>query len=329
MEFGLVLPTERSVGRDPSQAWGTIERQAKMADRGEFDSLWVGEHHFTEHIYFDNLQTLSLLAGITDDVKLGTGVCLAPLYNPIRLAERIANLDVQDGGRTILGLGLGYREEEFEVMGIDKRRRVPRLLETLEILPRAWAGEAFSHDGPEFNFERITVNPEPVQEGGPPIWLGGKAPAAFRRAAEFGDAWLPAPSCTRSELESCIDVYDDACEDRPSVRPCWREVFVAEERGQAIDQAKRPLVEKYESYASWGSRSETHDPKSLDERFEEIRDGRFIIGTPEEVIREIEAYREDFGVDHLITRMQWPGMDDEAAETSMRLFQDEVAPAFR
>lgn len=326
MQFGLVLPTE-TVDTAATDAWRTVERQATLADQG-FDSVWVGEHHFMDHVYFDNLQALSYLAGVTENVALGTSVCLAPLHNPVQLAERVANLDALSGGRTVLGIGLGYRQKEFDVLGVDKSRRVPRLLETLDVLDRCWREDGVDYDGEEFAFTDVDVNPKPVQDGGPPVWLGGGVPAAVRRAARHGDAWLPGPSTEFDDLDSLYEVYDRERETEPATRPLWREVFVAPEHDQAVERMKESFVRKYDFYASWGAESGDGPSKSVDERFAEYRADRALVGTPAEVADEIQACRERFGTDHLLVRTQWPGMDPAVAEESIELLRDEVIPEF-
>lgn len=325
MEFGLVLPTDRDRERDPANCVGTVADQARRAEAAGFDSVWVGEHHFTDRNYLDNFQTLSYLAGITEDVELGTSVCLAPLHNPAVLAETVANLDVLSDGRVTLGCGLGYRPEEFEVFGVDRARRVPRLLETLALARRLWTEDDVTFDGGEFAFEELSVNPKPVQSGGPDVWLGGAVEPAVERAAVHGDAWLPGPSTPWDELDSLYDTYEAAREEGPSIRPLWRDLFVAESRSAAIDRAKPAMVRKYESYADWGNPGSDAD---LAAHFEDFADGRFLFGSPDDVIEEIEAYREAFGTDHLLFRTQWPGMDDDVVEPSLELFFEDVLPSF-
>lgn len=327
MQFGLSLPTE-AIATEPADAWRTVERQARLADEG-LDSVWVGEHHFMDHIYFENLQALSYLAAVTETVDLGTSVCLAPLHNPVHLAERVASIDVQSGGRTVFGVGLGYRQQEFDVLGVDRARRVPRLVEALDVVDRCWRTDGFDYEGEEFDFADVAVNPKPAQDGGPPVWLGGEVPPAVRRAARRGDAWLPGPSARFEELESLYEVYDAERDDPPATRPLWRELFVAPEHDTAVERVKEPFVQKYDFYADWdyedGGDGET---RSVDERFEEYREGRLLVGTPDEVVEQIETYRDSFGTDYLLARTQWPGMDPEFAAESARLLRDDVAPAF-
>jgi probable F420-dependent oxidoreductase len=324
MQFGLVLPTDRNRNREPTACAQTVADQARRVEAAGFDSVWVGEHHFTDRNYFDNFQMLAHLAGVTEDVELGTSVCLAPLHNPAVLAEKVANLDVLSGGRVTFGCGLGYRPKEFEVFGVDRERRVPRLLETLALARRLWTEDDVTFEGREFAFEDVSINPKPVQSGGPDVWLGGGVPAAVERAATHGDAWLPGPMTPWDELAALYETYEGALNGAPPARPIWRDLFVAESTADAIDSAESALVRKYESYGDWGQENDT----DLADRFEEFADPRFLLGSPDDVIKRIESYRETFGTDYLLFRTQWPGMEDDVATSSLELFCDEVLPSF-
>lgn len=325
MKFGLVLPTDRDRELDPTDCARGIAEQARTVEAAGFDSVWVGEHHFTDRNYFENFQMLSYLAGITEEIGLGTSVCLVPLHNPAALAERVANIDVLSGGRFTFGCALGYRPVEFEAFGVDPAKRVPRLLDALELARRLWIEDDVTFEGREFTFEGLSINPKPVQSGGPDIWLGGGVDASVERAAVHGDAWLPDPGMPRDQLEPLYETYDEARERSPTVRPIWRDLFVAESKSEAIERAKPSIVRKYQAYADWGSEGGNAD---LSGRFEEFADERLCIGSPDDVIEKIEAYREAFGTDYLLFRTQWPGMDDEVAESSLDLFCEEVLPSF-
>lgn len=325
MEFGLVLPTDRDRDRDPTACARTVADQARRVEAAGFDSVWVGEHHFTDRNYFENFQMLSYLAGVTEEIGLGTSVCLAPLHNPAALAERVANLDVLSGGRFTFGCALGYRPAEFEVFGVDLGKRVPRLLDTLALARRLWTEDNVTFEGREFSVENLSVNPKPVQPGGPDIWLGGGVDAAVRRAAIHGDAWLPGPATPKGKIDALYDTYDEAREEDPSVRPIWRDLFVGESTRAAIDRAKPSIVRKYEAYADWGAEGGDAD---LAAQFGSFADARLCLGSPDDVIEKIESYRETFETDYLLFRTQWPGMDDEVAESSLDLFCEEVLPSF-
>ncbi len=126
---------------------------------------------------------LAALAMETEGVELGTNVAIGPLYDPIRLAEDCAVLDHLCGGRLTLGLGLGYRDEEFEGLGTTRKARVARLERCVATLRQAWRGEPVSD-------ANVIVTPAPLRVGGPPILLGGIAEPGVRRARRIADGWI-------------------------------------------------------------------------------------------------------------------------------------------
>ena len=158
--------------------------QAETAEQLGFDSIWLTEHHFTDDGYLPALMpAAAAVAARTTRVTIGTFVLLAPFYHPLKLAEDAAFVDVVSGGRLRLGIGQGYRDEEFEGFGVPREQRLGRTLETIEILKLAWNGERFSFDGKYFNFHDVRVLPRPVSEPYPELLWGAGAAKAIRRAA--------------------------------------------------------------------------------------------------------------------------------------------------
>ncbi|MEF8841736.1 MAG: LLM class flavin-dependent oxidoreductase [Haloarculaceae archaeon] len=330
LSIGVVLLTEHPTDGSAIRDRDEIAETARLAESLGFDSLWVGEHHFTDRIYFDNLGILSYLAAVTDSIRLGTSICLVPLHNPAMLAERTATLDVLSDGRFTFGVAAGYREAEFEVAGVDHSRRGDRLDEAFDVVEALWERDGVDYEGEEFRFEDVSVNPKPVQEGGPPVWVGGTGPRPVRRAASRGDAWFVDPRVSVPKLERPADYYDERLEAHgrePEERPIWREVFVAETTEEAIETARPYLIEKYDTYLSWGA-EEGVGGDSVDAVFEDLASDRFILGSPEAVVEGIERYRREFGMDHLVLRSRWPGMPAETERGSLRLFAEEVMPRF-
>ena len=130
------------------------------------------------------------VAARTSRVTIGTAVLLLPLHDPIRVAEDAAVVDILSDGRLRLGLGLGYKLEEFEAFGVDRRARPSLLEEGIEIIRGAWADGPFSHHGRHRSFDDLDVTPKPVQRPGPQIWLAGRAPVPVARAATVGDGLI-------------------------------------------------------------------------------------------------------------------------------------------
>lgn len=319
--------TQHPGDRDPQRCLTELLEQARKAEASGFEGLFVGEHHFTEDIYFDNFQTLARVAAEFDgDIRVGTSVCLLPLHNPALLAERIATLDVISGGNTVFGAAAGYRDAEFDTIGIDKAERAGRVTEGVEILRELWSEDGVSYSGEHYAFEDVTLRPRPVQESGPPIWLGGSAPSAVRRAAALGDAWLIDPVSQVSKLKKAVGLYERELTEEPACRPIRRDVYVAETTEEAIDIAAPYILDKFDSLSEWGIIDDDAEELSRRERFERVREGRYLIGTPEEVIAGLEELNAILGVDHLVARVQWPGMDHEHAMDAIELLGEEVIP---
>src|SRR5213593_1711227 len=146
----------------------------RLAESVGFDSAWVSEHHGSSDGYLPSLlPMLAAFAASTERIQLGTGLMLTPFHDPLRLAEDAAVVDQISGGRLILGLGLGWRAEEFRMFDVPMRERAARTVETIEVLRRAWTGSRFSFEGENFRYDRVKVTPPPSRSGGIPIHLGG------------------------------------------------------------------------------------------------------------------------------------------------------------
>src|SRR3954447_18573102 len=160
---------------------------AVAAEEAGFDSFWVTEHHGLPDGYLPApLTLLAALAPVTTRIALGTGLVLAPLHHPLRLAEDAAVVDGLSGGRLVLGLGLGYAEHEYRAFGVDPASRGARLEALVGALRAAWTGQPFC--APELGLYDVRVTPTPAHPV--PIWLGGYAAAAVARAGRIADGHL-------------------------------------------------------------------------------------------------------------------------------------------
>src|SRR2546423_3331443 len=190
MQLGFGLVTCQRNPADPEQRSGAdlyaeAVELARLCESVGLGSYWVSEHHFVDDGYMPaTLAMLAAVATVTERIALGTGVLLAPLWHPMRVAEDAATVDLLSRGRLILGLGLGWREEEFEGFGVPPRRKVRLLEEMIDVLRDAWADDRVA--GPA----GVGVFPKPHRIGGPPIWLGGFADVAVARAARIGDGYF-------------------------------------------------------------------------------------------------------------------------------------------
>jgi probable F420-dependent oxidoreductase len=179
--------------------------QAREAETLGFDSLWVGDHIAFHVPLLESLSLVSFLAGATERVLLGTGVYLLPLRHPTLAAKAAATADLLSGGRLIFGVGVGGEyPPEFEASGVPVRERGARMDEAIPLLRRLWTEERVAHEGKHYRFGPISPAPKPVQPGGPPLWIGGRSPAAMRRAGVLGDGYvstMTSPERYRANLE--------------------------------------------------------------------------------------------------------------------------------
>jgi probable F420-dependent oxidoreductase len=331
-------------GQVPSGSPRTFAREyqetidlVRLAESLGFDSAWVSEHHGVSDGYLPSLlPLLGAFAAATDRITLGTGVILAPLHDPIRLAEDAAVVDDLSGGRLILGLGIGWRAEEFRMLRIPFAERRARLEESVEVLRRAWTGERFSYHGEIFDFDRIRVTPPPAQPGGPPIYLGGYAPAAVRRAGSIGDGYIT-DAAPAEDVRRALLLAEDAA--RGSGRDpdglglaLLQNVVVGE--GDAWAVARDGVAHQLGAYEAWEAGADTVGEDSLvipPQDDSELR--RWTpTGTAADVALELRPVVEEFGDRgefHLIVRLHYPGMDFATASRAVESFGEDVVPALK
>jgi alkanesulfonate monooxygenase SsuD/methylene tetrahydromethanopterin reductase-like flavin-dependent oxidoreductase (luciferase family) len=150
-------------------------QRAQIADSVGYDSVWVAEHHNARENYFTQPMTMCAALSQITDLTVGTGITIGGLWNPSRLAEEAATVDVLSQGNLQVGMGLGYNESEFTGYGIPKGERLPRMKDSIEICKKGWSGEPFSYDGERFSSEEIHIEPKPPQGTDLPILIGALA----------------------------------------------------------------------------------------------------------------------------------------------------------
>jgi probable F420-dependent oxidoreductase len=158
-----------------------------------FDSIWTGDHVAFTGPIDDALAELTYMSALKPSLLFGTSIYLLPLRHPVPVAKMVATVDrLMGAGHFIFGVGVGGEfPREYEACGVPVKQRGGRTNEAIEIIKRLWTGEPVEYHGKYFSFGKITMAPKPRTPGGPPIWIGGRAEAALKRAARLGDGWMP------------------------------------------------------------------------------------------------------------------------------------------
>jgi alkanesulfonate monooxygenase SsuD/methylene tetrahydromethanopterin reductase-like flavin-dependent oxidoreductase (luciferase family) len=175
----------RSVPRGAGAPLTALPELARRAEALGFDLLVVPERLSAEGGFPAALPICAAAAAATERLRIATGLLALPLHHPLRIAEDSATLDALSGGRFELGVGLGAELGVFDGFGLDPRERAARFEEALEVVRRAWAEGPVRFRGRHFRCDEIEVHPKPLQPGGPPLWLGARAPEALVRAAQL------------------------------------------------------------------------------------------------------------------------------------------------
>ena len=267
----------------------TVESQYPYSVTGDIQQA----HSTASDERLEQITTLAYLAGITDQIKLVTSVMIIPYRNPILTAKMLSTLDMLSKGRLILGAGVGWMKEEFELLNTEPfAERGAVTNEYLRAFIELWTSDNPTFEGEYVNFSDITFLPKPVQKPHPPIWIGGQSKPAIRRAAQIGNAWhpvgaIPAAPLEPEELAENLALLHDYAEK------------AGRDPSQIQVSVKAPL---YDSNNSDGPR-------------------RRFTGSPDQVRQDVQTY-SDVGVTHLI--FDFRTADPHQTEDRMAQFSEEV-----
>jgi probable F420-dependent oxidoreductase len=292
VEFGVTLQS----GADPAAF-------ARLAEDAGFDYLACGEHLAFHGPTTNAFISLAHAAGVTSRIKLVSAVTLLPLYQPAIAAKLAASLDAVSGGRFTLGVGIGGEfPKEFEAAGVPVESRGARTDEALEVVHRLLTSTDVSVNGRYTAFDGVTIAPRPANRL--PVWIAGRRPAALRRVARWGDAWLPYLRTPAQVAEGRAEIATHGWSGRTALF-----AFTTVDRDG--DRARAMAAERV-------GRTYRQDFTSFAEKY-------LVAGTPGECAARLREYR-DVGVDVVVFRIACPRKE---ADAMLRLLADEVVPQLR
>ena len=310
MKFGVLQFFSWSRRVPLTQVYERAMSRIEMMDRTGYDCVWLAEHHFNTYSVCPSINVMAThVAARTKNLRIGMAVSLAAFYNPLRLAEEIAMIDVLSGGRVNWGAGRGFDKVEFQAFGVPVEESSDRFRECVDIVLAAWKNERVSHQGRYWQYDDIEVLPKPLQSPHPPVWLAATSMDSIRRAAETGHDILQDPHASHVDIGKKREYYRQVLREHgfPTegrVIPTARLLAVGATEKEAEDIARAGAQWTVTSYSNPKQRAGPPAPHQIPvagvDPIERYVNDVVIRGTPERVIDVVQELRETIGLDYLM-----------------------------
>jgi len=349
MEFGMFHEFQWSPGESEAAAFAHSFAEVDAAERWGLDAMWLAELHFVpdRSVLSAPLIIGSAIAARTRRMKIGTAVQVLPLCHPLRLAEEAATLDQISEGRLIFGVGRSGFPRTYEAYGVPYAESRERFAETLEIVTQAWTEPKFSHHGPYFHYENVTLVPKPWQKPRPPIRIAATSPDTYATIGKLGHAIFVAVRLgSFSELAPLVREYRAAyaAAGHPGRGEAYLRVpvYIAETEQRARDEPEASIMRLLRTIGAQvqqsAGRAGTRDIERRAERgermqtisYDEVLRDKVIVGTPAMVVDRLKELQEEIGLDGILAELN-PGslIPRDRVLNALRLLCEEVMPAFK
>ena len=331
MEIGVILGDVRTTV-SPRDHLDLLLRQVEAAQRNGLTYITIGHHYLYGDLrWLQPVPTLARLAAeLNDDVTLATTIIQAPLYHPVALAEELATLDIMSRGRLVVGVGAGYRSDEFTALGVDFADRFAMLDESVALMKRLWTEDHVTHNGRFWQLEDARPHIQPWQVPHPPLWVGAMGPVGVRRSARLGDGWPVTPETKIPDMVRLLSLYEDERErlGKPQVRhPLRREIVPAATTDAAFERFEYMAKERLVAYAQ--RQLATRDAGELTSSFREVAAKETFIGTPDECVAQIRELAAVVPIDPILVRAQWPHLTGDEVVAYLDDLGRDIVPAVR
>jgi alkanesulfonate monooxygenase SsuD/methylene tetrahydromethanopterin reductase-like flavin-dependent oxidoreductase (luciferase family) len=299
-----------------------LDRIVTMDTTG-YDAVWLAEHHFSSFSVCPSVHMMGVMAAArTKRLRIGTAVSLAPFYNPLRLAEEVALLDVLSGGRVNWGAGRGFERSEFKAFGIPGEESASRFHEAVEIVLNAWTTDRLTYQGKYHSYDDVEVLPKPLQTPHPPVWMAATSLPAIDWAAAKGFSILMDPHSSRSDLISKHRYFGDKLRaaghsEEGRTIPMARLVAIDDSTEKAREVARRAAQWTVASYV--GATHHRQEVRTFGGKdpIEYYLEDVMLHGTAESVFDQLRSLAED-GMAYL--------MAAPLSRRSFTLLTDKVLP---
>jgi alkanesulfonate monooxygenase SsuD/methylene tetrahydromethanopterin reductase-like flavin-dependent oxidoreductase (luciferase family) len=348
LEFGLFHEFARRPGQSYTEAFDESFELVDAAERCGLDAVWLAELHVQPNrtVLASPLTIASAIGTRTERIKIGTGVQVLPLVNPLRIAEDAATVDQISHGRLIFGVGRSGLPRSYQAYGVPYGESKDRMNEALEVILKAWTEPSFSYDGAYHSYSNVSLSPQPYQKPHPPVCIAASSFDTFATAGHDGFSILVAVRRgTLSELAPNLERYREA----------WRAaghsgdgqvfvrlpVYVSDNAESAIAEPEdsimgfyRNLGNRIEESASESGAADVQrrldGGKRLQEvTYEEALRDKVVVGTPDMVVERLSSLRRELGLAGILAELNCGGMiPHERVRNCLELLGQEVMPCF-
>jgi alkanesulfonate monooxygenase SsuD/methylene tetrahydromethanopterin reductase-like flavin-dependent oxidoreductase (luciferase family) len=341
LEFGTFLLMQSPSADPPDAIYRRGVEITQAAEDLGFANMWLAEHHFSTYGYLSRPLTYALhLADRTRRIRVGTAVIVVPLHHPLVIAEEIATVDLLTEGRLDVGLGRGYQRYEFERLGQDLGESRARWEEAVDIILMALTGKPFSYEGRYYRIPETTLFPQPRQRPHPPIWVTAQSPESVettvRRGFHLLSGGFGVPIERLREFRRVFDAQVERYRPSQPIRVgTQRPVYVTDSDADAraaAEQARwnmRVTLSLRNNYERVEAGRAVPVPFAQEPSTDDLLDKFSVIGTPDTCIRQIRRLQEAMRIDHFNCSFWFGDLSQAQVLRSMRLFAEEVMPAFR
>ena len=296
-------------------------------ERLGFEGAWFPEHHLAEDGYLPSPLVISAaVAARTRTIRIGAGVALAPLYDPVRFAQDCALLDILSRGRLDMGLAIGYRKRETAAFGVDFTRRGARFDEFLQIVTKLWAGDEVTFEGRHFSVAGARLRP-PAPRGRIPLYVGGFADKAIERVARYGHGYIGSPGVCGLYADKLRELGKDPA--NAPIRVTGLTTVVAEDPAAAMEELAPHFLHVNNSYSEWNAEDQALGMHGMTPRtLEEYKaSGELQVATPDEAIAMFKAMQARMPIEHFMMAMP-AGLPAARFLHYAGVFANQVMPAF-
>lgn len=342
MKWAFFYELPCPVGHSEVDMYHTMFEEIEYGESLGFDAVWLAELHFNRGLSIlpSPMVVAAGVASRTTRLRLGIGVNVLALTDPIRRAEDAATLDVLSEGRLDFGVGRGHQAIAYEGFGVPMSEARERILENIEIIRRAWTEESFSFNGQFRQVSNLSVTPKPMQKPHPPIWLAAITHESFQTAAELGyPAIITGHIPPSAMIQETADLYHltfkESHSGNGSRLAAVYPVYVTEDERDAYDGPRKHILYYFssiqQSVAALPPDAFFHGQtvnEFLRIDYDQIFRDRAFFGSPEKVAESIAMLRDRFKVDYFIAWLNFGAMDHSRVTKSMRLFAEKVMSRF-